>query len=104
MRRGKFYVSTPMLIEADRGYNDTLFGINLFHNLIVVHARQLLLEDITEYMAISPMFRAIQMGEILPTYVAEFYPDSPYPTWREVPDYTPGVCHPLPRLMDREES
>ena len=63
---------------------ETLQGVNLFNNMIVLDVRRDVLRQRLEYYAIHPGFRGISVGEIVPKYEAIFTVGEIYPKWVEV--------------------
>lgn len=71
---------------ADKFFDglETLQGINLFHNMIVLDVRRDFLRPCREYYVIHPDFRGISIGEIVPKYQGIFTDGEIYPKWVEV--------------------
>lgn len=66
LRRGRFKLA-KQIINANPDAARLIMG-----NLIVIRAECLAMEDVIEYWGISPLFRELREGELIPKYEITF--------------------------------
>jgi len=60
---GRFSISRQLMREEQK---ENI--LKVFSNMVVVRAEYMFVRDEIEYEAMSPLFRTVKSGEILPTY------------------------------------
>ena len=64
-RRGRFVVAVRLI------YDDPEAMRRVMGECVIVHAESILIDDVVRYVAVSPLFREVEVGEVVPMYTWE---------------------------------